>query len=177
MCRGDLVKRAARERAGDAGVTRSLKHGISSSALARATSSSVALSTFVCELCGRSRRQFEDAGPHCVPNFPLASFSLAILQVQNMPYPKYALMSSGAQDRWGEVPGLLGPGFAAGRALRRKPPSPGMALRSDYTPPPRVHGPPLIICQSGFANIWCAHRVRGTRRVEIHINRGGGCGA
>ena len=133
------------------------------------------------DVCMRALRsfksEFEDAGPRCVRNFPPASFSLAILQLQNMPYPKYALMSSGAQDRWGEVPGLLGPGFAVGRASRRKPPSRGMALRSDYTPPPRVHGLPLIICQSGFANIWCAHRVRGTRRVEIHINRGGGCGA
>ena len=153
------------------GVTRSLKHEFRSSALARATSSSVALSTFVCELCGRSRTEFEDAGPHCVRNFPPASFSLAILQLQNMPYPKYALMSSGAQDRWGEVPGLLGPNFAVGRASSRKPPSRGMALRSDYTPPPRVHGLPLIICQSGFANIWCAHRVRGTRRVDTYKQR------
>ena len=88
-----------------------------------------------------------------------------------MPYPKYALMSSGAQDRWGEVPGLLGPGFDVGRVSRRIPPSRGMALRSDYTPPPRVHGLPLIICQSGFANIWCAHRVRGTRRVDTYKQR------
>ena len=45
----------------------SLKHRISKFC---AREGDVALSTFVCELCGRSRRQFEDAGPHCVPNFP-----------------------------------------------------------------------------------------------------------
>ena len=55
------------------------------------------------DVCMRALRsfksEFEDAGPRCVRNFPPAYFSLAILQLQNMPYPKYALMSSGAQDR------------------------------------------------------------------------------
>ena len=46
-----------------------------------------------------------------------------------------------------------------------------MALRSDYTPPPRVHGLPVIICQSGFARIGCAHRVRRTRRVDTYQQR------
>ena len=93
------MKRAARERAGDAGVTRSLKHRISKLCAPRATSFKRS-SLDVCMRALRSfKSEFEDAGPRCVRNFPPASFSLAILQLQNMPYPKYALMSSGAQDR------------------------------------------------------------------------------
>ena len=107
------------------GVTRSLKHEFRSSALARATSSSVALSTFVCELCGRSRTEFEDAGPHCVRNFPPASFSLAILQVQNMAVPEIRANVVRRTGQVGRGPWLAGAQFCCGPRFEQKAAVPG----------------------------------------------------
>jgi len=66
---------------------------------------------------------------------------------------------------------LLGPKFVAGRDFAQKAAVPGHSSQIRLFKSPRVHGLPVIICQSGFARIGCAHRARRTRRVDTYQQR------
>ena len=66
---------------------------------------------------------------------------------------------------------MLGPGFVTGRDFAQKAAAPGHGSQIRLSKPPRVHGLPVIIDQSGFARIGCAHRVRRTRRVDTYQQR------
>ena len=60
-----------------------------------------------------SRREFEDAGPHVL--VAMLSLPSLLTWLHDCAVPELAQTSSAAQDRWVEVPGLLGPGFVTGR--------------------------------------------------------------